>query len=70
MHVIHTVPFFPIKSVCFIYGKTKQEAAGDAEGLVFESQPRQTEVVNTCTCSDSFTAKRHAVGVSVVGPQR
>ena len=34
-----------------------------AEGLVFESQPRQT----VKTCSDSFTAKPSAIGVSVKG---
>ena len=39
-----------------------------AEGWVFESQPRQTHVVKRG--SDSFTAKRLAIGVSVMGPWR
>ena len=39
-----------------------------AEGWVFESQPRQTQVVKTG--SDSSTAKRSALGVSVTGPRR
>ena len=41
-----------------------------AEGWVFESesQSRQTQVVKTC--SDSSTAKRSAIGVSVMDPRR
>ena len=39
-----------------------------AEGWVFESQPRQAYVVKTG--SDSFTAKRSAIGVSVTGSRR
>ena len=39
-----------------------------AEGWVFESQQRQSQVVKTG--SDSSTAKRSAVGVSTTGPQR
>ena len=39
-----------------------------AEGWVFESQLRQTQVVNTG--SDSSTAKRAAIGGNVRGPQR
>ena len=39
-----------------------------SEGCVFESQPRQTLVVKTG--SDSSTAKRSAIGVSVTGPRR
>ena len=39
-----------------------------AEGWVFESQPRQTNVVKTG--SDSFIAKRLALGVNVTGPRR
>ena len=35
---------------------------------VFESQPRQTLVVKTGT--DSSTAKRSAISVSVTGPRR
>ena len=42
--------------------------ASHAEGLVFESQPRQTQLV--ITGSDSSTAKRSAIDVSVTGPQR
>ena len=38
------------------------------EGRVIESQPRQTFVVKTG--SDSFTAKRSTIGVSVKGPRR
>ena len=41
--------------------------ASQAEGWVFESQPRQTYVVKT-GC-DSSTAKRSAIGVSVTGPR-
>ena len=40
--------------------------ASQAEGWVFQSQPRQTKVLKTG--SDSSTAKRSAVGVSVTGP--
>ena len=39
-----------------------------AEGWVFESQPRQTPVIKTS--SDSSTAKRSSVGMSVTGPRR
>ena len=42
--------------------------APQAEGLVFESQPRQTLIVKTG--SDSSTAKRSAIGVIVTGPRR
>ena len=42
--------------------------APQAEGWVFESQPRQSYVVKTG--SDSSTAKRSAIGVSVTGPRR
>ena len=42
--------------------------APQAEGFVFECQPRQTLVVNTF--SDSPVAKRSAIGVSVTGSQR
>ena len=42
--------------------------APQAEGLVFESQPRQTHVVKIG--SDSSTAKRSALGMSVTGPRR
>ena len=38
--------------------------APQAEGWLFESQPRQTYVVKTA--SDSSTAKRPAIGVSVM----
>ena len=39
-----------------------------AEGWVFESQLRQTEVIKTG--SDSSTVKGMALGVSVMGPRR
>ena len=39
-----------------------------AEGWVFEFQPQQTYVVKTD--SDSSTAKRSPIGVSVTGPRR
>ena len=39
-----------------------------AEAWVFESQTRQTQAVKTG--SDSFTAKRSVIGVSVTGPRR
>ena len=42
--------------------------APQVEGWVFESQWWQTQVVKTGT--DSCTAKRSAIGVSVKGPQR
>ena len=42
--------------------------ATQAEGWVFESQPRQTEVVKTY--SDSSTAKRSELGVSATGHRR
>ena len=42
--------------------------ASQTEGLVFESQPLQTEVIKP-GC-DSSTAKRSATGVSVTGPRR
>ena len=42
--------------------------APQAEGWVFESQTRQTQAVKTG--SDSYTAKRSAIGVSVTGPRR
>ena len=42
--------------------------APQAEGTVFESQPRQTYVVKTG--SDSSIAKRSALGVGVTGPRR
>ena len=42
--------------------------ASHADGWVFESQPRQTQVVKTGR--ESSTAKRSAVGVSVTGPRR
>ena len=38
------------------------------EGWMFDSQPRHTYVVKTG--SDSSTAKRSAIGVSVTGPRR
>ena len=40
--------------------------APQAEGWVFESQPRQTQVVRTG--SESSTAKRQKIGVSIKGP--
>ena len=43
-------------------------AAAQAEGWVIKSQPRQTLVVKT-SC-DSYTAKRSAIGVGVMGPLR
>ena len=42
--------------------------APQAEGWVFEFQPRQPEVVKTG--SDKSTAKRSALGVSVTGSRR
>ena len=42
--------------------------APQAEGWVFESQPRQIKVVKTG--SDSSTAKRLAIGMSVTGPRK
>ena len=42
--------------------------APQAEGWVFKFQPRQTNVIKTG--SDSSTAKRSAIGVSVMGPWR
>ena len=41
--------------------------APQAEGWMFESQTRQTQAVKTG--SDSYTAKRSAIGVSVTGPR-
>ena len=38
-----------------------------AEGWMFEYQPRRTKVVKTG--SDSCTAKRSVIGVSVTGPR-
>ena len=45
-----------------------QIIAPQEEGWVFESQPRQTQVVKTG--SESSTAKPSAIGVSVTGPRR
>ena len=42
--------------------------APQGEGWVFESQPRQIQVVKTG--SDSSTAKQSITGVSVTGPRR
>ena len=42
--------------------------APEAEGWVFESQSRQTEVV--ITGSDISTGKRSAIGVSVTGSRK
>ena len=42
--------------------------ASQAEGWVFESQPRQTQVAKIG--SDRSTAKRSAIGVSITGPRR
>ena len=42
--------------------------APQADGWVIESQPRQTLVIERG--SDSSTAKRLAIGVSVTGPRR
>lgn len=42
--------------------------APQVEGLVFESQPRQTKFVKTC--SDTFTAKRSGINVSFTGSRR
>ena len=42
--------------------------ASQAEGLVFESQPRQTQGVEIG--SDSCTAKRLATDVSVASPRK
>ena len=42
--------------------------APQAEGWVFEYHPRKTYVVKTG--SDSSTAKRSAIGESVIGPRR
>ena len=41
--------------------------ASQAEGWVFESEPRRTEVEKTG--SGSSTAKRLAIGVSATGPR-
>ena len=48
-------------------GQWVRVVASQAEGRVFESKPRQTLVVKTG--SDSTTAKRSALSVSVTGPQ-
>ena len=48
--------------------QTVRAFAQHAEGWVFESQPRQNQVVYTG--SNSSTVKRSAIGVSVTCPQR
>ena len=42
--------------------------APQVEGLVFQSQPQQTYVIETGM--DSSTAKRSALGVSLMSPRR
>ena len=58
-------------SVCAVYDagvvQSVRAFAPHAEGWVFKSKPRQTEVVKTC--SDSSTAKHSVVTVSVTGPR-
>ena len=65
------------KTIAFVFAQTIGNAtvaqwvkafASYAESWVFESQPRQTQVVKTV--SDSSTAKRSEAGVSVTGSQR
>ena len=52
--------------MCF--GKVHVHKDVQAGGWVLEFQPRQTQVIKTC--SDSSTAKRSAIAVSVTGPRR
>ena len=51
----------------YIIMKWVRAFAPQAEGWVIESQQRQTQVVKTG--SDSSTAKRSALDVSVMGPR-
>ena len=44
-----------------------REFAPQAEGWVFESQPRKTQVIKTG--SDSYNAKHSALGATVTGPR-
>ena len=53
-----------------LVAKWVRALAPQAEGWVFESQPRQPKVVKTGTCSDSSIAKRIAMGVSVTSSRR
>ena len=61
---LHAFPF----TVAVHVAHWVRALGSQAEGLVFESQPRHTYVVKTG--SDSSTAKRLAIGVSVTGPRR
>ena len=49
-------------------GTVSKAFVPQAEGLVFKSQPRQTQVIKTG--SYSSTVKRSALGVSFTGPPR
>ena len=64
--LIKTVKSLPKSSWTAAVEQWVRTFASQSEGRVFESQSRQTQVVGT----DSSTAKRSAIGVSVTGPRR
>ena len=61
---------FGLNSSIAVVAQWTRESSLQIEGSVFESKPRQIQVIQTG--SDSFSAKRSAIGVhvSVTGPQR
>ena len=61
-----TCKFFLSKTITAAVVKSVRAFDSHAEGLVFESQPRQTLVVKTG--SNSSPGKRSATSVSVTGP--
>ena len=65
---IKIVSHKPSQTVAAAVAQWVRKFAPQAHGWLFESQPRQTYVVQT-GC-DSFTAKRSALGVSVTGTLR
>ena len=54
--------------IALAFAQWDRALAPQADGWVFESQPRQTLVIERG--SDSSTAKRLAIGVSVTGSRR
>ena len=48
-------------------GTVSKAFVPQAEGLVFKSQPRQTQVIKTG--SDSYNVKHSALGATVTGPR-
>ena len=64
MEILIKAPFISISISAAAVAQWARAFASQAEGWMFESQPRQTLVVKTG--SDSSTVKRSAIGVSIM----